>query len=218
LLLSSPASPLTIAAAPAKAQSIIDEWATVKPPAAPALKPVTVDPKTTALLMLDFMNQNCGERARCIASIPAMKKLLGEARSARVLSAQHERFANHPGKRRLIGAPTLDGMREGARAARRMIYYPDDRHLRQCADSGPTLISIEIWPDAASAENAFRKIDPRRRSALRIRLSGRSRGSPRPRAGRLDLHGLSQKGSPGMVTGANLCTQSALDISRAGES
>jgi len=24
------------------------------------------------------------------------------------------------------------------------------------ADSGPTLISIEIWPDAASAENAMR--------------------------------------------------------------
>jgi integrase len=30
------------------------------------------------------------------------------------------------------------------------------RHLRQYADSGPTLISIEIWPDAATAENAFR--------------------------------------------------------------
>jgi nicotinamidase-related amidase len=84
LLLSALASPLTIAAAPAKAQSIIDEWATVKPPAAPILKPVTVDPKTTALLMLDFMNQNCGKRARCIAGIPAMKKLLGEARAANV--------------------------------------------------------------------------------------------------------------------------------------
>ena len=34
--------------------------------------------------MLDFMNQNCGKRARCIASIPAMEKLLGEARAARV--------------------------------------------------------------------------------------------------------------------------------------
>jgi len=41
-------------------------------------------------------------------------------------------------------------------SGRRTIYYPDDRHLRQYADSGPTLISIEIWPDAASAENAFR--------------------------------------------------------------
>jgi hypothetical protein len=39
---------------------------------------------------------------------------------------------------------------------RRTIYYPDDRHLRQYADSGPTLISIGIWLDAANAENAFR--------------------------------------------------------------
>jgi len=30
------------------------------------------------------LKQNCGKRARCIASIPAMEKLLGEARAARV--------------------------------------------------------------------------------------------------------------------------------------
>jgi hypothetical protein len=41
-------------------------------------------------------------------------------------------------------------------AGRRIIFYPDDRHLRQYAVSCPTLISIEIWPDAASAENALR--------------------------------------------------------------
>ena len=40
---------------PAQAADIVDEWASVKAPPAPALKPVTVDPKTTALLMLDFM-------------------------------------------------------------------------------------------------------------------------------------------------------------------
>ena len=40
-----------------------------------------MDPKTTALLMLDFMNQNCGKRPRCVATIPAMKKLLAEARA-----------------------------------------------------------------------------------------------------------------------------------------
>ena len=38
----------------------------------------------------------------------------------------------------------------------RMIFYQDDRHLRQYAVSCPTLINIEIWPDAASAENALR--------------------------------------------------------------
>jgi nicotinamidase-related amidase len=33
--------------------------------------------------MLDFMNQNCGKRPRCVASIPAMKKLLAAARAAK---------------------------------------------------------------------------------------------------------------------------------------
>ncbi len=64
----------------AVAGDIIDEWANVKSPPAPALKPVTVEARTTALLMLDFMNQNCGQRPRCLATIPAMKKLLTEAR------------------------------------------------------------------------------------------------------------------------------------------
>lgn len=46
-------------ALPAQAGNIVEEWASVKAPAAPELKAMTVDPKTTALLMLDFMNQNC---------------------------------------------------------------------------------------------------------------------------------------------------------------
>ncbi len=41
-------------------------------------------------------------------------------------------------------------------AGRRIVFYPDDRHLRQYAASCPTLISVQIWPDAASAENALR--------------------------------------------------------------
>jgi len=71
-------------ASPGHAASVIDEWASVKLPPAPALKPVTVDPKTTALLMLDFMNQNCGKRPRCVATVPAVKKLLAEARARKM--------------------------------------------------------------------------------------------------------------------------------------
>ena len=69
---------------PAHAANIVDEWASVKPPAAPELKSVTIDPKSTALLMLDFMNQNCGKRPRCLDTIPAMKKLLADARAHKV--------------------------------------------------------------------------------------------------------------------------------------
>ena len=67
----------------ANSADIVEEWATIKPPQAPALKPVTVDAKTTALLMLDFMKQNCGVRPRCVATLPAMKKLLEAARAAK---------------------------------------------------------------------------------------------------------------------------------------
>lgn len=65
----------------ASAQTIVDEWANVKAPPAPVLKAVTINPKTTALLMLDFMNQNCGKRPRCLASVPAVKNFLAEARA-----------------------------------------------------------------------------------------------------------------------------------------
>lgn len=65
------------------AQTIIDAWDTVKAPSAPELKPVTIDPKTTALLLLDFNKQTCNpeRRPRCIASIPKVKKLLEDARA-----------------------------------------------------------------------------------------------------------------------------------------
>jgi nicotinamidase-related amidase len=69
-------------AASASASDIVAEWASMKP-AAPALKPVIVDAKTTALLILDFMKQNCGQRPRCVATLPAMKKLLADARAAK---------------------------------------------------------------------------------------------------------------------------------------
>ena len=69
------------------ATTIIDEWPNVKAPPAPALKPVTVDPKTTALLMLDFVAPNCNPRPRCLASVPAAKKFLAEARARGMMVA-----------------------------------------------------------------------------------------------------------------------------------
>jgi nicotinamidase-related amidase len=44
---------------------------------------VTVDPKTTALLLLDFLpGPYCSSKPHCVASLPAMKKLLADARSS----------------------------------------------------------------------------------------------------------------------------------------
>ena len=70
-----------LAAPPARANDITTEWATVKPPPGPQLKPATVEPKTTALLILDLMKTNCGARPRCVATVPNVKKLLDTARA-----------------------------------------------------------------------------------------------------------------------------------------
>ena len=77
---------ITLAGTPAFAQTIVDEWATVKAPPAPELKPVTIDPKDTALLVLDIQPQTCNpeRRPRCIASVPKLQKLVAEARAKNV--------------------------------------------------------------------------------------------------------------------------------------
>src|SRR6266702_6101234 len=65
------------------AQTIVDEWGTVPAPKPPELKPVTMDPKTTALLVLDFVKQTCNNerRPRCVTSVPNVQALLKLARS-----------------------------------------------------------------------------------------------------------------------------------------
>ena len=66
--------------------TIVDEWAAVQPPAAPKIDPQTVDTKTTALLVLDFTMQICGDRTpRCVASLPKVANLITAARKAGAL-------------------------------------------------------------------------------------------------------------------------------------
>jgi nicotinamidase-related amidase len=69
-------------AALSSAADILDDWSAVKPPPQPELKPVTVEPSTTALLLLDLMKANCGARPRCVATVPTVKKLHDAARGA----------------------------------------------------------------------------------------------------------------------------------------
>ena len=71
------------AAAPAHAADIIAEWPTIAMPPLPA----AVDPKTTALLLFDFMSTNCGERPRCVEAVPKLKALHDRARAANMLVA-----------------------------------------------------------------------------------------------------------------------------------
>jgi nicotinamidase-related amidase len=66
----------------ARAADIMKEWATVKLPSPPELKPVTLEGKTTALLILDVMKESCARRERCSEMLPNLKKLHDAARGA----------------------------------------------------------------------------------------------------------------------------------------
>ena len=63
--------------------TIVDEWPDVTSPPPPELKPVTIDPAVTALLILDIQNRscNCEKRPRCVATLPNIQALLAQARN-----------------------------------------------------------------------------------------------------------------------------------------
>ena len=77
----------TYGVVPVRATDVTAEWSTIQMPPPPSLKPVTVDPKTTALFLFDFMTENCGQRPRCVAAVPTLKALHDRARAARMLVA-----------------------------------------------------------------------------------------------------------------------------------
>lgn len=71
----------TLFALAGNAQTIVDEWASVKAPPPPELKTVKLEARETALLMLDFVKQTCPPRPRCVATLPRMQQLLAQARA-----------------------------------------------------------------------------------------------------------------------------------------
>jgi nicotinamidase-related amidase len=76
-----------MAADSVRAQTVIEEWNSAKAPPAPEVKAVTVDPKKTALLVMDFNKNGCTpeRRARCVAALPKVQKILNEARAKGML-------------------------------------------------------------------------------------------------------------------------------------
>lgn len=71
----------------AQAKSIIEEWSQVKAPTPPALKSVRIDPASTALIVMDISTKTCSRahRPRCVTTLPAVAKLVREARASGVL-------------------------------------------------------------------------------------------------------------------------------------
>lgn len=80
---------VALGSASAFAQTIIDEWRSVKVPPPPQLRRVLVDPKNDALLVLDFNGADAADsgpcnrttKPRCLASLPKMHELIDKARA-----------------------------------------------------------------------------------------------------------------------------------------
>jgi nicotinamidase-related amidase len=90
------AAAIACAVRPAAAGDIIADWDSVKLPPKPELKSVTVDPKTTALLVLDLMRDNCGARPRCLPIVPNVKKLIDVARAHNMMIVYNLTGAGKP--------------------------------------------------------------------------------------------------------------------------
>ena len=74
----------TFTVAGAQAQTVIDEWSSIKAPPPPALKSASItDGPVTALLIMDVNSQTCTteRRPRCAKSIPLLQKLVADARA-----------------------------------------------------------------------------------------------------------------------------------------
>jgi nicotinamidase-related amidase len=64
---------------------VISDWSTAVAPPPPELKEVTVDPSTTALLLLDIMKTGCTARPRCVAAMPTIIHMHDAARAHRMV-------------------------------------------------------------------------------------------------------------------------------------
>lgn len=78
------AAALIFGAVTGSAQTIIDQWSSVKVPPPPALKKVKVDPQTSAFLVLDLINPICSSKPSCIATLPKVAKFLDVARTHKI--------------------------------------------------------------------------------------------------------------------------------------
>lgn len=75
---------VTLMPAPSIAQTVIDEWASIKAPAPPALKDAKIpDGKATAILVMDINTSTCSaeRRPRCAAALPRLEALVATARA-----------------------------------------------------------------------------------------------------------------------------------------
>jgi nicotinamidase-related amidase len=154
-------------AMPAKAADVIAEWGTVKIPPAPELRPVKLDGKTTALLILDLQKPSCTmqRRVRCVDTIPKVKKLMEAARAAGAMVFYTFAGAGHPEE---IADPGL-APREGEWVAQR---GPDkflgsnleqrlkDKGIKTVIVTGSSAQGVVVGTGSGAAQRGYQVVVP----------------------------------------------------------
>ena len=155
------------AARPAGAGDITTEWDSVKLPPKPELKSVTVDPKTTALLVLDLMRDNCGVRPRCVPIVPNVKKLIDDARAHNMMIVYNLTGASKPEDMvdTSIMPKASDFMIKNGRGGDKFIASSLDagvkeKGIKTVIITGTSAQGVGIGTGSASAQRSYNVIYP----------------------------------------------------------
>jgi nicotinamidase-related amidase len=150
----------------ASAADIISEWTSVKLPPAPELKPVTVDGRTTALLILDFMKEGCNRRPRCLAIVPGMKKLHDAARANGAMLFYSLVGGTNPTARDVVeGLTPKEGEWVFQRGPDKFLGSPlearlKDRGIRTVIVTGVSAQGVGIGTGSGAAQRGYKVIVP----------------------------------------------------------
>jgi len=157
---------LAALAAPLVRADIISDWNSVKLPPAPELKPVTVDGKTTALLILDFMQGGCDRRPSCRAIIPSMKKLHDEARGHGLMLFYTLVGGSSPTPKDVVeGVQPKDGEWVVQRGPDKFLGSPLDQRLKEhnirtVIVTGVSAQGVGIGVGSGAAQRGYKVIVP----------------------------------------------------------
>ena len=175
----------------ARAGTIIDEWNKVKVPPPPNLQSVTVDTKDHRAADAGFRACELQRKARprCVASLPAMKKLLGEARAqsyAGRLQHGRQNTKGHLGPSRANGRRTLGAFPRRQVPAHRPGQDPQEQrhqdrdHGRHCGAWRSTLYcqrrGVPGLPCIVPVDGSARRTSTS--SSRRLQSGARARASP----------------------------------------
>jgi nicotinamidase-related amidase len=154
-------------ASPASAD-VITDWANIKAPPAPPLKEVTLDGKTTALLVLDLQKPSCTmeRRPRCVPTIAKVKALMDRARAAGAMVFYT--FAGGSANASEIADPGLapkDGEWVAQRGPDKFLGSPlearlKERGIKTVIITGTSAQGVVIGTGSGAAQRGYKVIVP----------------------------------------------------------